>query len=375
MLRLVKEKNEDIKQQTLKEYGAQAHQHHMKLLEDYLRSHQIRNHSPKTIAAIRRSLIGWFNSHGTEHRPLYTWEAMEPMVGRKRILIYGKALLEAELENHTIRKYLGDLKNYFSYVLEHPIIFIGDEAKRINEVYHSIEQPISEYDIPQHSFDGEQLGVPLDPERLFEFYSFLRDKYMPNAQYKHLAARNYAMVVLAAESGLRADELIHLEISSDLFFESKKLQTRFAKGTNGSGKRARVTLFTPFARATINFYLKNHRPNITNAGSTDYLFISRTGKKLTYTTIQRFLSEQMIPLAQKNGFPVMDHLSCHWFRRIFATRFIERYPDKLHVLIALLGHTTQATVHAYLRHSWAWMDKQILGMLEGIDLNGHSMES
>ena len=198
---------------------------------------------------------------------------------------------------------------------------------------------------------------------------------MPIAQYKHLAARNYAMVVLAAESGLRADELIHLEISNDLFFESKKLQTRFAKGTNGSGKRARVTLFTPFARDTIKFYLKNHRPKITNADSTDYLFISRTGATLTYTSIQRFLSKQMIPLAKKHGFPVMDHLSWHWFRRIFATRFIERYPDKIHVLISLIGHTTDATIHAYIRHSAPWMDKHILEMLEGIPLDGHSMES
>jgi len=374
MLRLVKEKNEDIKQSALKEYGAQAHQHHLTLLEDYLRSHQIRNHSPKMIAALRRRLIGWFNSHGTEHRPLYTWEAMEPMVGRKRILLYSKALLESEISNHTIRKYLHDLKNYFSYVLEHQVIFIGDEAKRINEVYHSIEQPISDYDIPQHSFDGEQQGVPLDPERLFEFYGFLRSQYIPNAKYQHLAARNYAMVVLAAESGLRADELIHLEINSDLFFDSKKLQTRFAKATNGSGKRARITLFTPFARDTISFYLKNHRPKIKNAGDTDYLFISRTGEKLTYSSIQRFLADEMIPLAKKNRFPVMDHLSWHWFRRIFATRFIERYPDKLHILIALLGHTTQATVSRYIRHSSAHMDKQVLEMLEGIPLDGHTME-
>jgi site-specific recombinase XerD len=375
MLRLVKEKDEDTKQPALKEYGAQAHQHHLTLLEDYLRSHQVRNHSPKTIANIRRRLIGWFNSHGTEHRPLYTWEAMEPMVGRKRILLYGKALLEAEVGNQTIRKYLNDLKNYFSYVLEHQVIFIGDEAKRINEVYHSIEQPISDYDTPQHSYDGEQRGVPLDPERLFEFYGFLQNKYMPSAKHQHLAARNYAMVVLAAESGLRADELIHLEINSDLFFDSKKLQTRFAKATNGSGKRARVTLFTPFARDTIRFYLKNHRSKIKNASSTDYLFISRTGEKLTYNSIQRFLADEMIPLAKKNGFSVMDHLSWHWFRRIFATRFIERFPDKLHVLIALLGHTTQTTVSRYIRHSSAHLDKQILEMLEGIQLNGNSMDS
>lgn len=374
MLQLIKPKEQEVQRSTLKEHDAQALGHHMNLIEEYLRSHQIRNHSVRTIAELRRRLYGWFNSYGTEHRPLYTWEAMEPMTGRKRILSYGKTLLESGISNQSIRKYLGDLRTYFSYVLEHQIIFIGEEAKRISDVYHSIEQPISDYDTPQHSFDGEQRGVPLDPERLYEFYGFLRDKYIPSAMYKDIAARNYAMVVLAAESGLRADELIHLEIKSDLFFESKKLQTRFAKATNGSGKRSRLTLFTPFARDTISYYLKNHRPKIKNSGNTDYLFISKTGEKLTYTTIQRFLSEEMIPLAQKDGFHVMDHLSWHWFRRIFATRFIERFPGKLRILIELLGHTTDATVHAYIRHSDAWVDKHISEMLEGIPLDGHSMD-
>ena len=375
MLRLVQTSKETSKEAPLKEYGAIANQHHQTLLEDYFKSHQIRNHSAKMIADLRRRLTGWFNSQGSEHRPLYTWEAMEPMVGRKRILRYGQVLLASEISNHTIRKYLGDLRNYFSYVLEHQVVFVGEEGKRISDVYHAIEQPISDYDTPQHAFDGEQRGIPLDPERLYEFYSFLREKYVPSSQYGHLAARNYAMIVLAGESGLRAHELLHLEIKSDLFFESKKLQTRFAKATNGSGKRSRLTLFTPLARDTLQFYLKHHRPHIKNAGRTDFLFISKTGEKLTYTTMQRFLSDEMIPLARKSGVAVMEHLSWHWFRRIFATHFIERFPGKLYVLIDLLGHTSDATVHAYIRHSKAWHDKHVLEMLGGIALNGHSMET
>lgn len=92
-------------------------------------------------------------------------------------------------------------------------------------------------------------------------------------------------------------------------------------------------------------------------------------------SLSKWPIQQMIPLAKKNGFPVMDHLSWHWFRRIFATRFIESFPGKLHVLIALLGHTTAATVHACIRHSSAWLDKHILEMLEGMQLDDHSMNS
>lgn len=356
-----------------KNYGPEALSQHQQLFEGYLHSHLIRNHSPKTMGNIRRHLTAWFNEYGSAYRPLYTWEAMEPVLGRKRIVEYGRSLLKAELSNQTIRRYMGNLRGYFSYVLEHQFIFKGETPLRITDLYGPIEQPISEYDIPQHSFDGERLGIPLDPERLYDFYSVIREKYLPLSEHPHIGARNYAMAIIAGESGLRADEIIHLEISKDLFFESKKLQTRFAKGMKGSGKRSRPTLFTPLARDTLTYYLKNHRPHMRDSKLTDYLFISRTGKMLTYQSMQRVL-KSMMKCAQKNNFPIMNHFTWHWMRRIFATRFIERFPDKLRVLINLLGHVTENTVHAYIRHSDAWMDAQMKETLERIHTNGYSME-
>ena len=250
----------------------------------------------------------------------------------------------------------------------------GETPRRIVDIYHAIDQPVSEYDIPQHSYDGEQLGIPLEPERLYDFYGILREKYIPEAQCRHIAARNYAMVVLAGETGLRADELVHLEISKDLFFESKRLQTRYAKGTNGSGKRARPTLFTPLARDTLQFYIKNHRHHLKGATETDYLFPSRTGKSLTYTPMQKVLSKTMLPLARKYGLPIMEHFGGIGSGEYLRTRFIERFPSRMDVLIQLLGHTSLATVHAYICHSKAWQDKRFQEVLEGGTLDGDSME-
>jgi site-specific recombinase XerD len=59
------------------------------------------------------------------------------------------------------------------------------------------------------------------------------------------------------------------------------------------------------------------------------------------------------------------HMSWHWMRRMFATRFIERFPNKLSVLITLLGHMNPGTVHRYIRHSQGWMDEQIQQALQG----------
>ena len=165
MLKLVKHNGrlEAVRSQELKGYGAEAIGHHHQLLEAYLQSHRVRNHSERTIEETTRFLKAWFLSHGNESRSLYTWEAMEPVHGRNRIAVYATALKDTELTTHTMRKYLGMLRGYFSYVLEHPYVFDGDRPKRITEAYGRIEQPVSEYDIPVHTYDGEQQGVPFEP--------------------------------------------------------------------------------------------------------------------------------------------------------------------------------------------------------------------
>jgi len=73
----------------------------------------------------------------------------------------------------------------------------------------------------------------------------------------------------------------------------------------------------------------------------------------------------MIDIANRADFPILSHMSWHWMRRFFATRFIERFPNKLSVLITLLGHINSGTVHRYIQHSQAWMDEQIQEVLKG----------
>mgnify|MGYP001583035273 FL=1 len=221
---------------------------HYRLIDGFVSSHRIRNLAASTVAKEERFLRCFFEEHGPGPRPLYTWEAMDPLHGRPIIVGYGKALLASEIEVQTIRSYLGILRRYFSYVLEHPVIVTGESGIRIQDKYGvTLIQPVSEFDMPRYVYEGERLGVPLDPERLYEFYGVLRQEYFSRGRF-FLRQRNYAMAVLAGETGLRVDELMHLEVEKDLFFASKKIQTRHAKAAKGSGKRCRVTLFPPLAR-------------------------------------------------------------------------------------------------------------------------------
>lgn len=362
MLKLVLD-NEKKQDQVINTDFTQAEFDHNYLLKNYFESYKIRNFSEKTIKRESAFLISWFSEHGKDGRPLYTWESMEAIKGRKRILDYANALIDSGIKSETIRAYVGILSRYFSYVLEHPYILRSNgETKRIFDLYGRIEQPVSEYDIPRHVYDGEKLGIPIDPSMLYEFYSLLKNSYIKSPNYM-IKARNYSIAVLAGETGLRSDELLHLE-TIDLFFESKKVQTRHAKATRGSGKRARQTLFTPLAQDTMRFYLTKIRPEFENANNSNYLFLSKTGNILNYNAIQIALKE-MIDIAIENNFPILKHMSWHWFRRIFATRFIERFPNQLSVLVTLLGHVTPNTVHCYIKHSDAWVDEKIKAMLEG----------
>jgi len=361
MLRVITYQKDNDKNAPDEYVGLNPYVDHQALLQRYFESHRMRNHSIKTIAKEKSFLESWFKLHSNQNRILYTWEAMKPILGRKRILDYANALIDSGLAISTVRSYLGILSSYFSYTLEYPYFIEENTTQRIQDRYAFIEQPVSKFDYPVHVYNGEQLGIPLDPETLYDFYFIVREKYLLKSRYLPIAARNYAMLVLAGESGLRIDEIFHLELV-DLFFESKKLQTRFAKGTKGSGKRARVTFFTPLAQDTIKYYLKV-RGQLADVHDCKYLFPSKSGKLIDYSSAHSAL-KQMVLIAQKEKFPVLSHLSWHWMRRIFATRFIERFPNRLPELISLLGHVTPNTVHCYIRHSEAWVDNKINAILE-----------
>jgi hypothetical protein len=185
---------------------------HHALLQGYLDTHTTRNHSNRTIEFDRRFLTGWFagfmvpdESHPDGERQLLIWEAMEPVIGRQRIIGFSKGLVDAGLKPGTVTIDLGSLRRLFLYVLDYPYI-PGDEIESIIAKYDPIEQPVLEYDYPVHVLDQEEEGFDLTGKRLLQFYDFVRLEYIGRNQKKFPASRDYTMVVVAGESGLRADE-------------------------------------------------------------------------------------------------------------------------------------------------------------------------
>ena len=344
---------------------------HQAILQGYMDTHTTRNHSDRTIESERRFLIGWFESfvmqddgHPDGQRQLLVWEAMEPVQGRQRIVAFSKGLVDTGLKPRTVQSYLGSLRRLFQYVLEYPYI-PGSEGQSIVSRYGRIEQPVLEYDYPVHTLDQEEEGFVLVGEQLFAFYDFVRLEYIGHNQKKIPASRDYTMIVVAAESGLRADEIRHLDALGphrDLFYERNCIQTRHGKGTRGSGKRVRKTIFTPFAQDTVRIYEERIRPHFPNAKTNPALFLTESGERITYKAMWHNL-HVIVEQARKAGLDLPPKLSWHSLRKSFATAFMELHPDRPWVLMDLMGHLNPSTLHRYVLHSRAYYDQAIEDMV------------
>lgn len=340
---------------------------HHAILQGYLDTHTTRNHSDITIEAERRYLKGWFanfmvkdDSHPDGERQLLIWEAMMPVVGRQRIVEFSKGLVNLGLKPRTVNGYLGQLKRFFHYVFEYPYI-PSDEVQLITAKYGPIEQPVLEYDYPVHVLDQEEEGFVLTGKRLTQFYDFIRTEYISRNQKKLPVSRDYTMIVLAGESGLRANEILCLDALKphrDLFYEQSRIQTRFGKGTKGSGKRVRKTIFTPFAQATMRVYEERIRLNFPNAKSNPALFLTESGDRISYKTMWHSL-HNLGKEARTAGLELPPKLSWHSLRKSFATNFMEKYPDKVWVLMDMMGHLNPSTLHRYVKHSRSYYDQAV----------------
>jgi integrase len=233
---------------------------HQAILQGYLDTHVTRNHSEHTIGGARRFLIGWHagfpvpdarRPDGT--RQLFVWEAMAPVAGRERIVAFAKGLIEAGLKPRTIHGYLGVLRRLYQYVLDYPYIPSTD-GQSVVAKYGPLAQPVSEYDYSVHTIDQEDEGVILTGERLDQFYDYVRYEYVARNQKKLPASRDYTMIVVAGECGLRASEIAHLDARGPhraLFYQEQRLQTCAGKGVRDSGPRVRKTLFAPGTQETM----------------------------------------------------------------------------------------------------------------------------
>ena len=152
-----------------------------------------------------------------------------------------------------------------------------------------------------------------------------------------LAARNYAMFSLLADTGIRAEELLQLNLC-DLFSRgrfARKLRIR-GKGDGTSGKRDRFVPFTPRARSIMRPYLRLRRPLRGEEG----LFVDYLGRRMTYPGLRNVLKR----ICDQTG----EKIALHDFRRYAHTQYWLKGISLVDGM-ALSGHEATRDYKLYIR--------------------------
>ena len=145
-----------------------------------------------------------------------------------------------------------------------------------------------------------------------------------------LDVRDSALLELAYAAGLRAEELVNLDVKN-LDADAEEVRVE------GKGGRTRVVPVGEHAWRALERYLARGR-SVLSAGESEALFLSKTGKRLSTSDVRRRLKLQ----TRRAG------ISPHTLRHSFATHLLEGGAD-LRTIQELLGHSSISTTQTYTR--------------------------
>jgi len=145
-----------------------------------------------------------------------------------------------------------------------------------------------------------------------------------------LDLRDRALLELAYAAGLRAEELVNLDVGS-LDADAEEVRVE------GKGGRTRVVPVGEHAWRALDRYLARGR-TVLNCGESEALFLSKSGRRLSTSDVRRRLRLQTR----------LAGVSPHTLRHSFATHLLEGGAD-LRTIQELLGHSSISTTQTYTR--------------------------
>jgi site-specific recombinase XerD len=156
-----------------------------------------------------------------------------------------------------------------------------------------------------------------------------------------LELRDRAMFELAYASGLRAEELVSLDLGA-VDFDAELVRVE------GKGGRTRLVPAGEHALAALERYLARGRPALVAAdGDERALFLSKSGRRLSTSDVRRRL-RLWAAHAGGVGTQLLAGVHPHALRHSFATHLLEGGAD-LRAIQELLGHANISTTQVYTR--------------------------
>jgi len=158
-----------------------------------------------------------------------------------------------------------------------------------------------------------------------------------------LELRDRAMFELAYASGLRAEELVMLDITS-IDHDGEHVRVE------GKGSKTRLVPAGETALRAVARYLERGRPVLASDPGATALFLSKSGRRLGTSDVRRRL-RVWVRLAEVQG-----GVHPHALRHSFATHLLDGGAD-LRAIQEMLGHASISTTQIYTRVESARLKK------------------
>lgn len=244
----------------------------------------------------------WATAHGLE----------PTAIGTRELRRYAGHLSERRAAPTTVARRLAALRAFFGCLREHGLI-----EQNPADLVPSPKRP-------------SKLPVVLRPDELGR----LLDRIPATTP---LEMRDRGLFELAYACGLRAEELVNLEVESVLF-DLEEIRVE------GKGSKTRLVPAGEAALRALATWLERGRPLLATPGGPPEtaLFLSRSGRRLSTSDVRRRLRTW----TRKVGLP--GAVSPHALRHSFATHLLEGGAD-LRSIQELLGHASISTTQIYTR--------------------------
>jgi site-specific recombinase XerD len=150
-----------------------------------------------------------------------------------------------------------------------------------------------------------------------------------------LELRDRALFELAYGCGLRAEELVDLDLQS-IDFDAETVRVE------GKGGKTRFVPAGEPALRSVTRYLERGRPALASADEEPALLLSKSGRRLSTSDVRRRLKVWARHATQQGA------VHPHALRHSFATHLLEGGAD-LRAIQELLGHSSISTTQVYTR--------------------------
>jgi len=159
--------------------------------------------------------------------------------------------------------------------------------------------------------------------------------------------RDHAMLVLAAQTGLRVSELTGLTTAD------AALGTGPHVHCVGKGRKERRTPLLPLTRATLQSWITERQ-----GADADPLFPTSTGRRLSRDAVEHRLAHDVAKAS--NSCPALGskHVTAHTLRHTAAMRLLEAGND-ITVIALWLGHEQVATANIYIHADMSHKERAI----------------